>query len=467
LTEVARRDVQSFFGLSDADSRYTPLLSDVVRRHGSDALDIFYVQVAQSPHTASFFANRGMVEHAKGKQLEHWQNLFDSNAGPSHQTMAEVIGQTHARIGLEPKWYVGGYSKVLELVIGKLLKDSRPSMVGVKTKKAIGTLVKLALYDMMLALSAYFKAEEKKRTDVVDKISVALEQLSQGNFAYRLEGLPEEYRLLEQNFEGMRQSISQSMQEVKNSSEAVRVGASEMRQASHDLALRNEEQASHIDDINHHSAEGLHVSQDAIEHMAFISEASAEVTRFSEAIDSIAFQTNLLALNAGVEAARAGDSGKGFAVVASEVRALAQRAAETANEIKKISKANSDKIQVGVETVNKMGGLLKMISERIKSTSDTVQHNAALSEQTNASANSLSAEAESLGRLVARFEVDDSTNFRFGTATAAYVPAPSPVPATNVAEFVRPDPQPAPVRAGGGFSTVGNAALDEQNWSEF
>ena len=92
-----------------------------------------------------------------------------------------------------------------------------------------------------------------------------------------------------------------------------------------------------------------------------IEASSSQIGQIIGAIDEIAFQTNLLALNAGVEAARAGKAGRGFAVVASEVRALAQRSAEAAKEIKGLISESSRQVDDGVDLVTQTGKALQTI----------------------------------------------------------------------------------------------------------
>jgi hypothetical protein len=97
-----------------------------------------------------------------------------------------------------------------------------------------------------------------------------------------------------------------------------------------------------------------------------IKQASKQIADIIGVIDEIAFQTNLLALNASVEAARAGEQGRGFAVVAAEVRALAQRSAEAARQIKELINGSVSKMQVGAELVVDSGNSLFAITKDIK-----------------------------------------------------------------------------------------------------
>jgi methyl-accepting chemotaxis protein len=103
----------------------------------------------------------------------------------------------------------------------------------------------------------------------------------------------------------------------------------------------------------------------AVDAMAAIEQSAQEISQIINVIDGIAFQTNLLALNAGVEAARAGDAGKGFAVVANEVRALAQRSAEAAKDIKELITTSSEQVSGGVALVGQTGALLEKIVGRV------------------------------------------------------------------------------------------------------
>ena len=176
------------------------------------------------------------------------------------------------------------------------------------------------------------------------------------------------------------------------------------------------------------------VSQ-AIEAMSGIEKSSDEISKIIGVIDEIAFQTNLLALNAGVEAARAGDSGKGFAVVAQEVRELAQRSAGAAKEIKEQISRSSGQVVNGVKLVGEAGEALKRISSQIAAANEIVakiaysakeqdstlrsingsmnqldvatQQNAAMAEETTASAQVLADDTEELLNLIRGFRISD------------------------------------------------------------
>ena len=303
---------------------------------------------------------------------------------------------------------------------------------------------------------------DARQKQVVTELAQGLNALADGDLTHRIDQpFAEEYEALRSSFNESAQRLSELMRNVAASAQGVSTGAGEIRAASDDLALRNEQQAASleetaaamnqvtqvlketadnaagvrktIEEAHREASDGGVVVKRATEAMAGIERSSQEINQIISVIDGIAFQTNLLALNAGVDAARAGDAGKGFAVVANEVRALAQRSADAAKDIKSLITASTEQVSEGVTLVGETGSLLEKIVQRVGEISTLMseiatstenqsvnlqqvnsavgdmdrmtQQNAAMVEQSTAAARSLADEAAELNRIVSSFKV--------------------------------------------------------------
>ena len=242
------------------------------------------------------------------------------------------------------------------------------------------------------------------------------------------------------------------------------------------------------------------VVRQAVEAMDAIAKSSQQIEQIIGVIDEIAFQTNLLALNAGVEAARAGDAGRGFAVVASEVRALAQRSADAAKQIKALILASTTQVNDGVKLVAETGvslerivtqvadinnivgeiaaaakeeaSALEQVNVAINQMDQVTQQNATMVEETTAASHSLSQETDRLAGLVGQFRVSQTNdNASMRRELKKFAPhvfrSPSEAPATNGprAEARKPTSR----RVGAAPKAVVNgdqAGNDANDWAE-
>jgi methyl-accepting chemotaxis protein len=130
--------------------------------------------------------------------------------------------------------------------------------------------------------------------------------------------------------------------------------------------------------------------------MQGIHQSSEKIADINGVIDGIAFQTNILALNAAVEAARAGDSGRGFAVVASEVRALAQRSAEAAKEIKTLIQESVARVSEGTQLVSNAGDAIGGVEVAIEGVGAVIRD---LADQAQASQSGMGQAELAIGQI--------------------------------------------------------------------
>lgn len=272
----------------------------------------------------------------------------------------------------------------------------------------------------------------------------------------------DQIKLLSDGFNAMSEKLTDVIANAIHASDVVSHAADEVAKGSGDLSQRVQQQAAAIEQtsatmeqmtsavqnttdnaqrtadmakqVQQKSTDSAQVMQKTIEAMAEIQASSHKIADIVTLIDGIAFQTNLLALNAAVEAARAGDHGRGFAVVAGEVRALAQKSAEAAKDIKKLIDESVSRINEGTNLATESGQSLdgitlsidemvsmimqianasaeqsegiRQVNSAIAQIDEATQQNAALVEETTAASQTLSEQSSILQSDMAYFEIE-------------------------------------------------------------
>lgn len=479
LSEIIER--LAFIKLDDEAKRHLVAIQPIVERELPGALDQFYEHVTAHPRLRQFFPDRNTAVSAKSRQIQHWHDIASGDFGEKFLAIGASIGRAHARFGLEPRWYIGGYALLLEMLLAKVIEARWPKAVfgarganAAQVARELGALAKATLLDMDLAISVYLEALEERRKDadterlrseaqqreVLSTFGDKLQRLAEGDLTAKIDmAFFGDYEQIRENFNAALDSLAAAMSSIGATADSFHGTAQEIAVASDNLSSRTEQQAASLEEsaaaLNQITeavrqnasgakkvasivagarvevARSADVMQDANVAMAEIKQSFEKISGTLSMIDEIAFQTNLLALNAGVEAARAGEAGRGFAVVAQEVRVLAQRSAEAAKVIKNLLANSSAHVDRGVKSVADTGEALSGIVGRVAEIDKLVDGIAASSEDQASSLNEINQAVSQMDQVTQQ----NAAMVEEATAAAASLKAESSQLAMKVSRF--------------------------------
>lgn len=305
--------------------------------------------------------------------------------------------------------------------------------------------------------------------ELIGDVGNGLKSLAEGDLGYAMDdGYQGKFEELSRDFDTTNQQLSSVVTAILNAGREMRASTSEMSAASDDLSSRTQSQASNIEEtaasleeisqtvqINKDNAvaanknasdavvavdSGRSTVSSVVDIISDLKKSSTRISEITGLIEEIAFQTNLLALNASVEAARAGDAGKGFAVVADEVRHLAHRTSTASKDIKELIETSAAQVDTGVLRAGEASQMLEKISDTVTSAAslmnevatasgeqalgvneinasmnkldEITQQNAAMVEETSATATSIARLAAETDEILTFFDASDSDRQR-------------------------------------------------------
>jgi methyl-accepting chemotaxis protein-2 (aspartate sensor receptor) len=432
--------------------------------------------------TGYFYVLNAAPGKGYGELLVHpsqeGQNLLASRDADGHEFVKEMLdkkngmitypwrdeeaGQHALRDKIAAYAFVKGWNWV---VAGGTYKDEiTREATQLRNRYIVLGLVALAVFALLL-----YVVVRATVTRPLARARDAAMRIAEGDLTVSIDSSrPDEIGRLAEAMNGISRKLSSLVGQVRDGAEQIASASQEISSGNLDLCGRTEQQVASLASTatsmgqltstvrqnadNARTANELAVNASGvaqkggamvaqvIDTMESINQSSRKIADIIGVIDGIAFQTNILALNAAVEAARAGEQGRGFAVVASEVRALAQRSAGAAKEIRTLIATSVDQVSAGSKLVQDAGatmnevlasvgrvtdimadisaasleqsGGIEHVNRSIGQMDQATQQNAALVEEASAATQAMQEQAASLARAVRLFKLDQVGSLR-------------------------------------------------------
>jgi methyl-accepting chemotaxis protein len=326
-----------------------------------EVLEGFYQHVTKEPQLARLIG--GDIPRLKAAQGSHWARLFNGRFDHEYMQGVRAIGLIHNKIGLEPRWYIGGYNFVLSQLATLAVRQYRWKS---NHLSAVVTALNYAvLLDMDVAISVYQDAMLAERQKQQDKITAAIR-----DFDGQMKVVLNTVGASSTNLQSAANVLAANAEQSTKQSTTVAAASEEASANVQAVASATEQLTSSVREIGRQVSESTRMTGRAVEQagqsgasMQGLAEAAQRIGAVVELINTIAGQTNLLALNATIEAARAGDAGRGFAVVASEVKALAEQTAKATDEISQQILAIQTATKQSVCSIEEIGTAIASVNE--------------------------------------------------------------------------------------------------------